>query len=92
MPECKHEIELASCAVCTPPPGQDRFSLPGTRRPEDGWGRWLTAQHYGNCAGCDGPVEPGDQIRANGAGGWLCGSCGDAYGGPRVVRVTGGLL
>lgn len=92
MPECKHEIEIASCGVCTPRVAPDQPDLPHTWRPDSSWGTWLTARYDGICTGCDGPIEIGDQIRSSGARGWLCADCGDAYGGPRVVRVNRELL
>lgn len=35
-------------------------------------GPWITAKHPGTCSsnGCD--IKPGDEIRADGAGGWEC--------------------
>jgi hypothetical protein len=84
MPECIHEIEIATCGDCTPPPR--------TWRPEDGWGAWVTAKYHSFCAGCDRPIEPGDQIRSDGAAGWLCVTCGSAAGGPHTITVAGGLL
>jgi hypothetical protein len=89
MPECKHEIELITCGICTPPPPPE----PRTWRPDDGWGSWFTARHYSACYGCDRPIEPGDQIRSDGAGGWLCVTCGSVTApGPHTIRLTGGLL
>lgn len=69
MPECKHEMEEATCGVCTPP---GRVS--GRRR----FGPWFAAQFGGHCAGCQAELEQGEMIRSDGDGGWLCGTCGSA--------------
>jgi hypothetical protein len=87
MPECIHEIELASCGVCRPRPSESPVI-----RPERSWGPWFTARFDGHCAGCDDPVGPGDLIRSDGSGGWLCTDCGHVSYSPRIVRVTGDLL
>jgi predicted RNA-binding Zn-ribbon protein involved in translation (DUF1610 family) len=39
-------------------------------------GRWFTATYRGECANCDETIEEGDQIRADGHGGYLCADCG----------------
>lgn len=39
-------------------------------------GPWFTASYDGECAqGCQ--IREGDQICADGEGGWLCGDCGE---------------
>jgi len=40
------------------------------------FGPWFTAQFGGPCYGCGDPVIPGNSIRSDGQGGWLCQSCG----------------
>lgn len=35
----------------------------------------VKAQFESECDGCGGLIEPGDDIRADGAGGWECGDC-----------------
>lgn len=40
------------------------------------FGPWFTARRDGWCAGCKTTVETGDRIRADGQGGYLCGTCG----------------
>lgn len=40
-------------------------------------GPWITAQYPGRCSeNARHPVRPGDQIRSDGQGGWLCADCG----------------
>jgi hypothetical protein len=46
-----------------------------------GLGPWFTAQYESACAGCEEAVEPGDTIRADGKGGYLCEGCGRDAGG-----------
>jgi hypothetical protein len=60
------DLPVSQCAHCR---------NPAPRRPE--YGPWFTAQYPGECAGpCGGDIEPGDTIRADGAGDWLCEQCG----------------
>jgi hypothetical protein len=41
-------------------------------------GPWfLAAYSTGECAECSEPISEGDEIRADGDGGWLCAGCGD---------------
>jgi hypothetical protein len=41
------------------------------------YGPWFPARFDGDCDGCGGPFDEGDQIRSDGEGGWLCSDCGD---------------
>jgi hypothetical protein len=69
MAECIHEIELAACGFCTP---REPAARDNTR-----FGPWFAARLETPCDGdCDGLIEPGDMIRSDGAGGWLCDDCG----------------
>lgn len=69
MAECIHEIEEATCGVCTP----RKRPLP----PSGGFGPWFPASFDGDCDGpCTGEIKAGDVIRSDGEGGWLCGDCG----------------
>lgn len=62
-------------------------------------GPWFTAMHESDCAGCGGEIMAGDEIRADGEGGWLCTECGSeaeaerdgpwAIPGHRVSRPSG---
>ena len=71
MPECKHLIDPASaCGTCYPPP------VPPLPDPSL-WGPFFTAARPDECAHCGCDVSPGDAIRADGEGGWLCETCGD---------------
>lgn len=42
-----------------------------------GYGPWFEAQYEGECAGCWCALDPGDRIRADGEGGYLCDQCGE---------------
>ena len=69
MPECKHLIDPAeSCGTCYPPPG--------TASPPELRGPWFTASYPGECDDCGDGIVPGDDIRADGLGGYLCDACG----------------
>ncbi len=35
-------------------------------------GPWFTANFPGWCTECGGEIEPGDEIRADGEGGYVC--------------------
>jgi hypothetical protein len=59
------ELYITQCAHCRPAPAGQEF------------GPWFPAAYEGDCAGCDGAIEPGDRIRADGQGSWLCEDCGD---------------
>jgi hypothetical protein len=70
---CIHDLDPASCAVCNG--AEKRTAAEGAPR-----GPWFTAQYPGACSGCGDGIEPGDEIRASGEGGWLCEGCGDDHG------------
>lgn len=40
-------------------------------------GPWFAAAYYGSCAECGDDIEPDDEIRASGDGGYLCKECGE---------------
>ena len=42
----------------------------------DGLGPGFTAQYEGSCARCGDPIGPGDTIRADGHGAYICEGCG----------------
>ena len=71
-------MEQDSCADC---------SARGDFLPPPEYGPWFMARYRSDCAGCDTELRPGDQIRSDGDGGWLCGICGDRGGGLRNVPV-----
>jgi len=72
--QCKHLIEQR---------GRQRATLedflrqvPGARTVEpDGPGPWFIAGYHGACSACGFDIEPGDEIRADGQGGWECREC-----------------
>lgn len=65
---------LAQCADCRPKPERP---LPGRA----GLGQWFEARFRTECDGpCGGEIKPGDMIRSDGEGGWLCAECGGGSG------------
>lgn len=46
-------------------------------RDPEGFGPWFNASYPGECAGCWGVIDPGDRIRADGEGGYVCEDCGE---------------
>lgn len=42
------------------------------------YGPWFDAAYYGECASCLEITNPGDRIRADTQGGYLCEECGEA--------------
>jgi hypothetical protein len=91
MARCEpHGLELGSCADCRPRAAR----APGWPAPRSGPGPYFTAGHPGHCAGCGEDIRPGDEIRADGDGGWerrdCCGMYADEaeeYGSARPARV-----
>lgn len=39
-------------------------------------GPWFDARFDSDCDDCGDLIQEGDQIRSDGAGGWLCETCG----------------
>lgn len=75
MAQCDHLIEREACADCGARETGQRLPVPAGRPDR---GPWITASYDGSCAGCGDDIMPGDQIRADGNGGWLCAGCGEA--------------
>lgn len=53
----------------------DEFEVPGKQRPQakpGTKGPWFPATYDSECDACDGAVYVGDEIRADGSGGWEC--------------------
>lgn len=68
--ECIHDLAPGSCATCNGTARrQEREAAPR--------GPAVEARYSGRCSGCDENIRPGDQIRADGEGGWLCNDCHD---------------
>lgn len=63
------ELPADSCAHCTGRTGDS----PAESSPA---ATWTEAQYHGRCTGCSQRILPGDQICADGEGGWLCAGCG----------------
>lgn len=70
---CIHDLRPADCSFCKPKPApRPAFAQPAELGP------WITASYCTDCAGdCGGEICPGEEARSDGAGGWLCWSCGD---------------
>jgi len=76
---CIHDLDPAWCAVCN---GADKRAQAesgeyGHGDGPDARGPWFAARYPGHCGGCLERVEPGDMIRADGDGGYLCLDCGE---------------
>jgi hypothetical protein len=85
MALCDHLLEAETCADCNPRPGI-------TVSPPPGYGPWFEARHWSLCPGCETTVRPGDMIRADGCGEYLCSHCGASGPGVSTVRVSGNML
>lgn len=68
--ECIHELDPRTCSVCS---GRDREPPAGPAN----FGPWFSSMYPGKCAGCGDEFGVRDRIRADGDGGYLCGSCGE---------------
>lgn len=73
---CEHSGLLKSaCAHCMPVRGRHHRS-PAVAA-GDIRGPWFTARFDSDCAGpCGSEIQAGDDIRADGEGGYLCRDCG----------------
>ena len=73
---CKHEMLREQCTECR------TRAVPERPRVSPRLGRWIEARFRTECDGpCAGEIEPGDVIRSDGEGGWLCGECGGGTSG-----------
>ena len=63
------ELEVTGCAHCR--------KTPTPPRPTRTLGRWFPARYAGRCSQCDDRFHEDDEIRADGEGGYLCGTCGE---------------
>lgn len=53
----------------------------GDEQPDcTGVGPWFDASYSGECTGCWDVIDPGDRIRTDGTGGYLCEDCGNEDG------------
>jgi hypothetical protein len=68
--ECDHLIERRDCGDCNRRVPQ---VVPGNPAL---YGPWFIAAYDGDCSGCGADFEDGDEIRADGEGGWLARCCG----------------
>lgn len=76
MAHCPHLIEQRDCTDCRPRPAVSS-PVPAF------YGPWFIAAYDGDCAGCGDEFCEGDEIRADGEGGWLARCCG---GGDDIVH------
>jgi hypothetical protein len=65
----KYDLPASSCGHCTG--AEARVA----RKERAERGRVIEARYAGVCSGCDAEIRRGDQIRADGRGGWLCPVC-----------------
>lgn len=64
------DLPKGQCAHCRPRPQPDQAARAR-------YGPWTEARFTGECAGpCGGEIRPGEMIRSDGEGGWLCQRCG----------------
>jgi hypothetical protein len=75
-----HLVSRRDCADCSRPPGT-LITAPASLPTEEGLR--AVAGYYGSCRGCGEDIEPGDEIRADGRGGWE-GRCCDEKGRDRA--------
>lgn len=84
-PRCEVTELLVSQCGCrahrgSPPPAPastDPFESAAGPSPRSGPGPWVPAQFDGECSGCDGALWVGEDIRADGHGGWEGRCCGE---------------
>lgn len=67
---CIHDLPPGACSTCT---GRGE-EIPAEAKPE--YAPWFAARFEGWCSECGQPIDAGDQIRADGLGGYLCHECG----------------
>jgi hypothetical protein len=67
---CIHDLDPATCGVCN---GAEK-RVKAERPPR---GPWFVAQFPGTCGTCSERIKPGEMIRADGDGAYLCEDCGD---------------
>lgn len=65
------DLIASQCAHCRQVPVADLFDEPAERP-----GPWFQAFYAGECAGCCDTFGEGEQIRADGHGGYLAECCG----------------
>lgn len=79
----KTDLLVESCGHCTGAEAEARAAREEAevaRRPATGPGPWFTAQYEGECVCCGDDITPGDTIRADGEGGYVCDECGGCGG------------
>jgi hypothetical protein len=69
----KTDLLRSQCGHCTGREGKPEASELDPRS----FGPWFAARYDGECGNCGCEFQAGDSIRSDGAGGWLCGGCGE---------------
>lgn len=67
----RYDLPVEMCGHCTGAEARARAEEQPRERQERG--PWFTAEFWGKCAGCGDIIRPGDVIRADGQGGYVCG-------------------
>jgi len=67
----KYDLPVESCAHCTGAEERARAEEHPERQER---GPWFEAKYEGACATCGDAIMPGDLIRADGQGGYVCGN------------------
>jgi hypothetical protein len=71
---CRHELIVDQCGLCSPRAesgAPDPFSSPGPVA-----GLWFAARYAGECSRCGDWFAEGEEIQADGEGGYLARCCG----------------
>jgi hypothetical protein len=68
----KYDLPAASCGHCT---GAEARAAQAARDEQPVQAPVIDARWPGRCANCEREIRPGDQIRSDGAKGWLCPVC-----------------
>lgn len=63
------DLLVRDCAHCK--------KLPDPERVKPAVGDWFDARFPGRCSRCQTDFDPGDEIRADGEGGYLAACCGE---------------
>ncbi len=73
------EMDPSGCAHCRNIPDLVANPTPARRGGDGTPGPAFPARYAGKCA-CGNSFRPGDQVRADGAGGWLAYCCDESIG------------
>jgi hypothetical protein len=73
---CIHELIIEQCGLCRP--RQPVSMTTSWSRATGSDAPWFEARYGGTCVECGDRFDPGDMIRATGAGEYECSGCGGA--------------